>query len=350
MSKKYQFSVFIGRFQPFHKGHLFNIQEALSISNKLILVIGSANRARTIKNPFTFDERKTMIYSDLKNNGIDISKVIIEPVVDYFYEETAWEDDVKKAVSLHSCLGDKVAIVGHDKDSSSYYLKSFPSWDYVSTENYDGLNATNLRNDLWTMQFHKLNTYLVNNKNEKGTAEFLNKFILSNKFSELVKEYEYIQQYKKSWQNTPFPAVFVTVDAVIIHKESILLIQRKNLPGKGLWAMPGGFIDKGERIKDAIIRELNEETQINVTSAQLHENLLEIKVYDYPDRSARGRTITHVGLFDLSCLSERPQVNAADDANEAKWFSINDFQFIASDMMDDHFQIINHLIKSVNIN
>ncbi|MFT6836049.1 MAG: bifunctional NMN adenylyltransferase/nudix hydrolase, partial [Francisellaceae bacterium] len=165
---QYNASVFIGRFQPFHKGHLHNIKSALEISEKLILIIGSASRARSIKNPFTFDERKSMILSDLDNSGIDLHKIFIEPVVDYFYDEQSWVDDITQAVSLHMLAGDSVTIIGHDKDSSSYYLKIFPSWEFSPISNYAGLNATSLRNDLWQLKFHEINAYLIQNKDKTG--------------------------------------------------------------------------------------------------------------------------------------------------------------------------------------
>ena len=57
----YDALVFIGRFQPFHKGHESVVKEALKQAKEVIVVVGSSFEARTLRNPFTFEERKSMI-------------------------------------------------------------------------------------------------------------------------------------------------------------------------------------------------------------------------------------------------------------------------------------------------
>ncbi|MDE4957612.1 ADP-ribose pyrophosphatase, partial [Francisella tularensis subsp. holarctica] len=76
----YDISVFIGRFQPFHKCHLQNIIIALQNIKKVIINIGSCFNAPNIKNPFSFEQIKQMIESDLHVAGIDLETVVIEPL------------------------------------------------------------------------------------------------------------------------------------------------------------------------------------------------------------------------------------------------------------------------------
>ena len=71
-----KYSVYLGRFQPFHNGHLKCVKEALNNSDKLLIVIGSAQESRTKRNPFSFLERKTMIKEILKNENIDPNRVV----------------------------------------------------------------------------------------------------------------------------------------------------------------------------------------------------------------------------------------------------------------------------------
>jgi bifunctional NMN adenylyltransferase/nudix hydrolase len=61
MAKQKDVSVYIGRFNPFHRGHAYVLEEALKTSKLVIVLVGSAGQARTPKNPFTFTERKEMI-------------------------------------------------------------------------------------------------------------------------------------------------------------------------------------------------------------------------------------------------------------------------------------------------
>ena len=74
--------VVIGRFQPFHNGHLLLIRQILRECNEVLIVVGSAQRNYTIANPFTAGERILMIRKSLIEGGVDVSKTIIIPLID----------------------------------------------------------------------------------------------------------------------------------------------------------------------------------------------------------------------------------------------------------------------------
>ena len=88
----FDFGVFIGRFQPLHAGHEHVVREALSRTKQLIVLIGSANVARDPSNPFTYEERLAMFR---KAFAYDIANkhLIIEPLDDHPYSDTAWCGD-----------------------------------------------------------------------------------------------------------------------------------------------------------------------------------------------------------------------------------------------------------------
>lgn len=125
-----------------------------------------------------------------------------------------------------------------------------------------------------------------------------------------------------------WPRIDVTVDAVVFGYDasegiSILLIKRKNPPFKGDWAIPGGFVDKGESLEDAVYRELKEETGIEV-------NYLEqLYTFGEPDRDPRKRIISvaYYGLVKPDAFV----VHAADDADDADWFKIDELPPLAFD-------------------
>ena len=74
--------IYIGRFQPFHKGHLYAVKEVLNEVDELIIGIGSAQESHTLENPFTAGERMLMIKSALAEAGVDSYKVYIVPIPD----------------------------------------------------------------------------------------------------------------------------------------------------------------------------------------------------------------------------------------------------------------------------
>ncbi|MED7820214.1 MULTISPECIES: bifunctional nicotinamide-nucleotide adenylyltransferase/Nudix hydroxylase [unclassified Francisella] len=341
----YDISVFIGRFQPFHKGHLHNILVALSKSSKILINVGSSFNAPNIKNPFSFEQRKLMIKEDLQVSGVDLSRVMIEPLADFFYEEQKWEEALRNNVARYAKQNQTIAIVGHMKDDSSYYLESFPEWGFIPVDNYKNYNATDFR-----LEFYKgsiKSEYMCSNDANMATYKFLDDFMKTQNYYDLVQENNYVIEHKKSWKPAPYKPILVTVDALVIVNDHILLIQRNGHPGKNLWALPGGFLDYTETISQGIMRELFEETNIDLTVEQLALAKRHEKVFDYPSRSVRGRTISHVGLFIFEKWPSLPNVKAADDAENVKWVSISSIiNDMCVRMLEDHYQIITVLLEN----
>ena len=123
-----------------------------------------------------------------------------------------------------------------------------------------------------------------------------------------------------------YPRPSVTVDLVLISESApdkkILLIKRKQEPFKGLWALPGGFVDENEDLQDAALRELKEETGIeNVT-------LTQFAAFGKPGRDPRGHTVS-IGFKAL--LPSIINAVAGDDAASAKWFSVKKLPELAFD-------------------
>jgi len=86
--------LFVGRFQPFHYGHLASIRRALEECDELIVVIGSAQYSHTLENPFTTGERIEMIRAALREEGVDLARVILVPVPD-IGEHSIWVSRIK---------------------------------------------------------------------------------------------------------------------------------------------------------------------------------------------------------------------------------------------------------------
>lgn len=123
--------------------------------------------------------------------------------------------------------------------------------------------------------------------------------------------------------------IFVTVDVMIIREfnleQQLLLIKRKNEPFKNSWALPGGFVDENEDLEQAAIRELVEETQVEI------KHLLQIGAFGKPKRDPRGHmvSVAYFGKIDSNIIAI-----AADDAKEINWFSVNELPKLAFDHLD----------------
>jgi bifunctional NMN adenylyltransferase/nudix hydrolase len=110
------------------------------------------------------------------------------------------------------------------------------------------------------------------------------------------------------------------------------------MPGRGLWALPGGFLDQGETLAAAAVRELQEETGIAVTLADVREH----RVFDDPERSLRGRTIPHVYRFALDERATMPAAQGGDDAAAAAWIGCTELS--PMQLFEDHYAILQVLL------
>lgn len=85
----------------------------------------------------------------------------------------------------------------------------------------------------------------------------------------------------------------LTVDTIIVDEDRVVLIQRLNNPYRNYWAIPGGFVEYGECVEDAAVREAREETGLDVRLTGL------VGVYSDPDRDPRGHTVSIVFLAEI---------------------------------------------------
>lgn len=347
---KYDALVFIGRFQPFHRGHQAVIDAALKQAKEVIVVVGSSFAARNIRNPFTFQERKEMIEACYPDDGTmkqAHKRVKVVPVSDYPYDDNKWIAAIQNVV--HGAISwspdpVKIGLIGHSKDSTSYYLNIFPNWGSVEVANVDGINATDIRNNLLKREYDELGTFGLM---PEEAAKKLQNIILKNgkvggPWDTLVAEYNMVKAYKKAWEAAPYPPTFMTTDAVVVQSGHILLVKRGDMPGKGLLALPGGFLNQEETMLDGCIRELKEETKIKVPVPVLKGSIKASKTFDAPNRSVRGRTITQAFFIDLG-TGELPKVKGSDDAEKAMWVPFKDVK--QELMFEDHFHIIDTFIS-----
>ena len=345
MSKKYDTLVLIGRFQPVHNAHVEIIQRAARLCDQLVIIAGSANEPRTYKNPFTSAEREVMLHTvidQLWDTGVidNTVKIHIEHNTNSIYNDQAWAVRVQGIVKKYATARCKVGIIGHKKDATSFYLDMFPQWAFENVELIEPLNATDIR-DLYFRK-HARQGFILSAV-PAGVGTMLVDFTASEEYQQIIREREFLIENAKQYAGLKYPPIFVTVDAVVICSGHVLMIKRRAEPGKGLWAMPGGYVNAhtDKTVEDAMLRELREETLIKVPAPVLRGSIVRSRVFDAVDRSPRGRIITHAFHIQLPD-GELPKVKGNDDAEKARWVPIAEVQ--RDKCFEDHYEIIQHFL------
>lgn len=374
--QNYDYIVYIGRFQPFHNGHLTTLMKALRMGQKVIIVLGSSNSPRTFKNPWTSPEREIMIRNCLSATENEALEFVY--VEDHLYSNEKWllsvrseiekiimttrssivlsEDDYNDPTYRH-----KIALIGYNKDESSFYVKEFPDWPLIETgahikeTNGRGkpVSSTMIRFLMFTGELG----YVESNV-PPAIYSFLENFENFDEFDYIQKDFDHYYTEEAQYKDIPYWMNFFTADAVVIQSNHVLLGKRKDYPGKGLWALPGGHVNVNETAYEASLRELVEETGIKVPRGKLIGSMTMNHRFDHPARSLRcrvtgdfGRTVTDAFLFKLDGVTSQgaavpslPKVKGMDDLEDARWFPINEIYNMRSELFEDHLDIIEYFV------
>lgn len=338
--------VFIGRFQPPHLGHLAIIHEALKQARQVIVLVGSSWQARSLRNPWQFEERQTMLRAGF--DASDNQRLEITPLLDALYNDDVWVRDVQRKVRDLAAPADarlpRIGLIGASRGQSSYYLSLFPQWESVSVPPVEGISASQIRERLFrsagstddylsTGAYHDL---------PPGVVDSVKKFCTASAYQRLLEEQQLLDQYRKAWAQAPYPPIFVTVNAVVVQSGHVLLVQRTAAPGKGLYALPGGFINPHERLLDACLRELRERIRLKVPEPVLKGSLRGQRLFDEPHRSWRGRTLAEAFYFALRPEQQLPRLKPVKGGDHARWIALADLQ--PDSLFEDHFFIIQNFL------
>jgi len=120
--------------------------------------------------------------------------------------------------------------------------------------------------------------------------------------------------------NTEYPgSPRVAVGGVVIKEDRVLLVRRGKPPSEGEWAIPGGSVELGETLQEAVRREILEETGISIRVGE------PVHIFDDVRRDEAGRVRFHYVILDFSGEFLSGEVRAADDARDARWVSPAEF-------------------------
>jgi bifunctional NMN adenylyltransferase/nudix hydrolase len=338
-------AVVIGRFQPFHLGHLALVREALARAPRVVVVLGSAHQARSPRHPFSAAERAELLRLALTE--AERARVDVLPLRD-LYDETRWVQAVRQGVA-RLAGSDDALLVGHFKDATSDYLRRFTPWQLHSLPRQHRVDATDLRAALFEAEPEALDAALAAwvDQVPPSTRDFVRAWAHLPYLAALRREWAMLKGYRRAWAAAPYAPVFVTVDVVLQCAGHVLLIQRGRDPGQGLWALPGGFVEPRDTLYQSAVRELEEETGLRLLPDTLAQALRGVATFDHPDRSQRGRTISHTHHFDLG-ERELPEVEGHDDAAAARWVPIAELAAMEAQCFDDHFHMLDRFLHLVS--
>jgi 8-oxo-dGTP diphosphatase len=114
-------------------------------------------------------------------------------------------------------------------------------------------------------------------------------------------------------------APIVGVGAVIIHRDKVLLVRRANEPSRGRWSVPGGTVELGETLDQAVQREVREECHVEIKVGDV------LSTFDMIQRDGQGRIRYHYVLIDLAAEYVRGEPQAGTDALQVRWVQEAEF-------------------------
>ncbi|MCP2014249.1 bifunctional NMN adenylyltransferase/nudix hydrolase [Deinococcus sp. HSC-46F16] len=308
LSPRHRSGVYIGRFQPPHTAHLRVMAEALGKVETLVVVIGSAWAPRTLKNPWTAGEREEMVGAGLQEAGVDPARVRFAAVPDHPYDEDRWLAAVRAGVAAQTGGGSDVALIGHLKDDSSYYLRSFPDWPFLPTAVVSPLSATDVRRAYFAGELESVAGMVP-----PAVHAWLEAFRQTPDFAELEAEAAWLraaQAEAGTWPPLRVEALAVVRDPA----GRVLLVRREERPGRGLLTLPGAEVLPSETLAAAARRAAAGALGVTPDDPALTLSPTPATVYDAPGRSVRGRVIAHVFGLAWAGLSE---YGGWTDAHEA---------------------------------
>ena len=341
MSQTYDFAVVIGRFSPCDNGHVERLSKIGEVAHRVLVLVSAADKARADRFPWTADEREAMLRAGL---GAVADTFVFGRVGDHTYAPASFADEVRQQFDAFrgTDTAGKVAVVSRAADVRPAALSALPA-DWIRITPPSGPDPSGLLAALYAADDEGLAARVPS-----AVVEWLRAFRDTKIFSAMAAEHRYVEDYKRAWAVAPYPVILVTTDLMAVQPDAagvphILLVRRGGIPGKGLWALPGGFLNPEEELVDGALRELREETGLALPDEVLTACLVASHPFSDPERSSRGRVISHGFHFALPA-GPLPVVAGADDAEHAVWLPLAELPSLYGQFFEDHGAMIEYFL------
>lgn len=290
MTDFFDIAVFIGRFQPFHQGHMAACLSALERADRLLILVGSAKTGALPKNPWTFTEVSAMIRAALPQTLN--KRVLIHPLLDSLYDNQAWINRVERLIAQQMPSSKHVALLGYEKDVSSKYLSWFGQWGRIHVSRFmlpstgQQLDATMLRECIW------LDKPIPKDAVAKTTFNMLENYRSSEDCHDLSAAWR--------WQCDHEARFATTFVLILTCRNQVALLKRQVPLGQGQWALPC-FSSAGEQ------RNWLAQIGLNTTDGYTHQqaSLVLKTVYENHCIDIESPVVnSSYCWFDVSTLTE----------------------------------------------
>ena len=344
----------IGRFQPLHKGHVDMINKVIDVcdkDDKVLILVGSSNKTRSLKNPMTYEEREGMIRKEFGN------EVEILPLRDYDYNDHKWEVKLHELLDFFSVGGEPV-LVGSSKEGDDILRQDWArGLETLTVDSYGG--------DLSASRIRKM---VIDSGSPEKAIKHLTKsvrlFLLQNPtaINFLISEGKVVRDYKESWSPAPFAPTFMATDAIVRDNNGkFLLIERGGEVGTGDLALAGGFLEQELTHEDNMKKELKEETTLDLD--KVPHTIVTSWLCDAPERAIRGRMTTYAFLVQLDgVFCETPMqdvylktedgecfpVEPDDDASGISIMTLEELE--TAKLFNDHAGLIDKVLQLEALN
>lgn len=348
---------FIGRFQAVHNGHLSIIETIASECDKIIILVGSVNRSRSYKNPFSYSQVEDMLKLGFADLGIEEDRYSICPLNDTFGDMQEWSDSILNIIYntssdwgistnaesfdpiIYGAIKDP-ATCGASKGHSSFYLDYLSNIFHIREMSlFQDLHSTDVRHQLLLQSDLTIKTESIRDMCPDSIASYLLAYSWTAPFSRMKREASFVSDFMAPYRELEFPPWFVTADNVVVKTDrdvvSILMITRKGPFGDGLLALPGCYTGERESFIDSAIRELLEKTHLDAEEIEP----LASWMADDPGRCPFARSISQIFIWNYDHFTERT-FSAGDDVAKCEFVSIKTLMEDTSRVYLDHMDII----------
>ena len=332
MSDSAVLAVCAGRFLLPNAANVALVREALAQAPRCVVFVRRAHMAPSPANPFDADARASMLHDALSEDE--------RPRTEFVPLRERW-DELRMLRDMGAVTAGQQRVAWVVAGQAPVDAEDLPTgWSLEQGAAGDGdAQAVAWLEQLYAAEDPERGLAALHQSLPGSAITFLRQWLATETFATVRDDWRQIAHEKRQWSVAPYPVVLVTVDAVVHAGGHVLLIRRGRSPGRGLWAIPGGFLEPREPVMLAALRELVEETGLPLSLREMKQRMKGMHVFDHPDRSQRGRIITHTYFFDLGDMAP-PRVQGGDDAAAAQWVRVADLPALEAQLHDDHFHML----------